>query len=137
MLRVVGAAGDTATRIENRLGEPLANPYLAIAAQVFAGLDGLQRANCSPARPPKTPMRPTSPRCPPAWLTRCTRWPPTPCCSKAWAPMAQVFARHQAPGNRTPGAGPGPGTVGAAGILQPLLNGPSCIQNLPTHFTKP
>ena len=43
MLRVVGAAGDTATRIENRLGEPLANPYLAIAAQVLAGLDGLQR----------------------------------------------------------------------------------------------
>jgi glutamine synthetase len=43
MLRVVGGAGDVATRIENRLGEPLANPYLAIAAQVFAGLDGLQR----------------------------------------------------------------------------------------------
>jgi glutamine synthetase len=43
MLRVVGGAGDAATRIENRLGEPLANPYLAIAAQVWAGLDGLRR----------------------------------------------------------------------------------------------
>ncbi len=43
MLRVVGEPGDTATRIENRLGEPMANPYLYIAAQVYAGLDGLRR----------------------------------------------------------------------------------------------
>ncbi|MBC7939154.1 MAG: hypothetical protein H7Z19_05215 [Chitinophagaceae bacterium] len=43
MLRVVGAAGDPATRIENRMAEPMANPYLALAAQVWAGLDGLQR----------------------------------------------------------------------------------------------
>jgi glutamine synthetase len=42
-LRVLGAPGDPATRIENRLGEPMANPYLMIAAQVLAGLDGLQR----------------------------------------------------------------------------------------------
>lgn len=44
MLRVVGRPGDAGTRIENRLGEPLANPYLCIAAQVVAGLDGLLRA---------------------------------------------------------------------------------------------
>ena len=43
LLRVLGAPGDAATRIENRLGEPMANPYLMIAAQVLAGLDGLQR----------------------------------------------------------------------------------------------
>lgn len=43
MLRVVGSAGDPATRIENRLGEPAANPYLYMAAQVYAGLDGLAR----------------------------------------------------------------------------------------------
>ena len=45
MLRVVGdrpGEANSATRIENRLGEPLANPYLMIAAHVFAGLDGLQ-----------------------------------------------------------------------------------------------
>ncbi|MDP2262270.1 MAG: glutamine synthetase family protein [Hydrogenophaga sp.] len=41
MLRVVGAAGDSATRIENRVGEPAANPYLYMAAQIHAGLDGL------------------------------------------------------------------------------------------------
>jgi glutamine synthetase len=42
LLRVIGGPGDSATRIENRLGEPLANPYLCIAAQVLAGLDGLR-----------------------------------------------------------------------------------------------
>ncbi len=63
MLRVVGGAGDAATRVENRLGEPLANPYLYIAAQVLAGLDGLQRA-LQP--PPAT----TSPYAPPAEAER-------------------------------------------------------------------
>ena len=43
MLRVLGATGAADTRIENRIAEPMANPYLAIAAQIFAGLDGLQR----------------------------------------------------------------------------------------------
>ena len=43
MLRVVGAPGDPATRIENRIGEPAANPYLYMASQIHAGLDGLLR----------------------------------------------------------------------------------------------
>jgi glutamine synthetase len=42
MLRVIGQAGDTATRIENRLGEPAANPYLYMASQIYAGLQGMQ-----------------------------------------------------------------------------------------------
>ena len=52
MLRVCGGAGggagDPATRIENRIGEPAANPYLYIAAQVHAGLDGLDRTLDAP-----------------------------------------------------------------------------------------
>ena len=43
MLRVLGGAGDPATRIENRAGEPSANPYLFVASQVAAGRDGLAR----------------------------------------------------------------------------------------------
>ena len=43
MLRVLGGAGSPATRIENRVGEPTANPYLAMAAQIAAGLDGIAR----------------------------------------------------------------------------------------------
>jgi glutamine synthetase len=42
MLRVLGALGDPATRIENRVGEPAANPYLYIASQIAAGLAGIQ-----------------------------------------------------------------------------------------------
>lgn len=41
MLRVIGQAQDNATRIENRVGEPAANPYLTIAAQIVAGISGI------------------------------------------------------------------------------------------------
>ena len=44
MLRVLGGPGQSATRIENRVGEPTANPYLYLASQLFAGLDGMRRA---------------------------------------------------------------------------------------------
>ena len=43
MLRVMGQCNDGATRIENRIGEPAANPYLYLASQIHAGLDGLRR----------------------------------------------------------------------------------------------
>ena len=49
LLRVIGACGDEATRIENRIGEPAANPYLYIAAQIHAGLDGIGRRLLPPA----------------------------------------------------------------------------------------
>lgn len=42
MVRALGGAGDPATRLENRLGEPAANPYLFIASQVVSGLDGIE-----------------------------------------------------------------------------------------------
>lgn len=48
MLRVLGRSGDAATRIENRAGEPCANPYVYIAAQVHAALDGLRRGLRAP-----------------------------------------------------------------------------------------
>ena len=43
MVRVLGGPGDKATRLENRVGEPAANPYLYMASQVLAGLDGIER----------------------------------------------------------------------------------------------
>ena len=42
MLRVIGGAGDAATRIENRVGEPAANPDLYMASQIVCGLDGIE-----------------------------------------------------------------------------------------------
>ena len=44
MVRVMGEAGDPATHLENRSGEPLANPYLYMASQIYAGLDGIARS---------------------------------------------------------------------------------------------
>jgi glutamine synthetase len=41
MIRVLGGVGDPATRFENRLGEPAANPYLYIASQLVAGTAGI------------------------------------------------------------------------------------------------
>jgi glutamine synthetase len=41
LLRVLGSAGDPATRIENRLGDASANAYLYMASQAAAGLLGL------------------------------------------------------------------------------------------------
>ena len=43
MARVISAPEDSASRVENRVGEPAANPYLYLASQVFAGLDGIRR----------------------------------------------------------------------------------------------
>ena len=44
MIRVLGGPGDPATRLENRVGEPAANPYLYMASQILSGLDGVDRA---------------------------------------------------------------------------------------------
>ena len=41
MIRVLGGTNDPATRLENRVGEPAANPYFYIASQIIAGLDGI------------------------------------------------------------------------------------------------
>jgi glutamine synthetase len=41
MIRVISSPGDQTSHIENRVGEPAANPYLYVAAQVLSGLDGI------------------------------------------------------------------------------------------------
>jgi glutamine synthetase len=43
MVRALGGPSDAATRLENRVGEPAANPYLYMASQIVAGLDGIHR----------------------------------------------------------------------------------------------
>ena len=55
MLRVIGSgSNDGATRIENRIGEPAANPYLYLSSQIYSGLDGLKR-NINPPKPTNNP----------------------------------------------------------------------------------
>ena len=54
MLRVVGGPGDPGSRVENRVGEPAANPYLYLASQIYAGLDGIKN-NLEPSSPVDAP----------------------------------------------------------------------------------
>lgn len=54
MLRVLGGVNDPASRIENRVGEPSANPYLYIASQLIAGLNGVEN-NFDPGLPDTDP----------------------------------------------------------------------------------
>ncbi|HVL56631.1 MAG TPA: glutamine synthetase family protein, partial [Burkholderiaceae bacterium] len=63
MLRVLGGAGDPATRIENRIGEPAANPYLYIGSQLIAGLAGIER-RADPGPPADTPYDTPAPALP-------------------------------------------------------------------------
>ena len=64
MLRVIGAgAGDPATRLENRIGEPAANPYLYMSSQIIAGMDGIER-QLDPGPPADTPYETPAPRLP-------------------------------------------------------------------------
>jgi glutamine synthetase len=56
MVRVLG--DDSSTHLENRIGEPSANPYLAMAAQLHAGLEGLIAG--TPANRAAYPALPTS-----------------------------------------------------------------------------
>src|SRR5499433_728448 len=44
MVRLLGGPNDHATRLENRIGEPSANPYLYMSSQILAGLDGIDRS---------------------------------------------------------------------------------------------
>jgi glutamine synthetase len=64
MIRLVSAgANDPGTRIENRVGEPAANPYLYMASQVISGLDGIAN-KLTPATPSDTPYEAQAERLP-------------------------------------------------------------------------
>jgi glutamine synthetase len=63
MVRVLGGRGDPATRLENRIGEPAANPYLHMASQVLSGLDGMKR-NLDPGPSADTPYETQAPLLP-------------------------------------------------------------------------
>lgn len=63
MLRVLGQPGSAATHIENRVGEPAANPYLYLASQIVAGREGL-RAQLDPGPSADTPYETKAPLLP-------------------------------------------------------------------------
>jgi glutamine synthetase len=49
LVRVQGSAGDSGSHVEMRSGEPAANPYLYLAANIAAGVDGITRSLAPPA----------------------------------------------------------------------------------------
>ena len=63
MIRVLGLPGDASTHLENRVGEPAANPYLYMASQIYAGLDGLAR-KLDPGPSADAPYELSAPRLP-------------------------------------------------------------------------
>ena len=64
MLRVQGQPGDQGSHLENRLGEPAANPYLYMAANLAAGLDGIRRQLVPPAMVQADPYAEAAPALP-------------------------------------------------------------------------
>ena len=58
MVRVQGGVNDPATHVENRVGEPAANPYLYMASQIVSGLDGM-RQKIDPGPPSEVPYAAT------------------------------------------------------------------------------
>lgn len=63
MFRVIGRPGADDCHIENRVGDPAANPYLYIASQVASGLDGIQR-RLDPGDASEEPYTASRPRLP-------------------------------------------------------------------------
>lgn len=62
-VRVLGEPNEPSTHIENRIGEPAANPYLYLASQLIAGLDGVDR-KLDPGAPTDNPHSPDQPPLP-------------------------------------------------------------------------
>lgn len=48
MLRALVVSGDVASRVENRVADSTANPYLALAFQILSGLDGITSGRQAP-----------------------------------------------------------------------------------------
>ena len=63
MLRICGGPGDSSTNIENRIGDPAANPYLYMTSQILAGLDAGKRG-VEPPLPTDLPYESDAPLLP-------------------------------------------------------------------------
>jgi len=64
LVRVQGSPGDAGSHVEMRSGEPAANPYLYMASNIAAGLDGITRSLTPPAPVDADPYTVDVPRLP-------------------------------------------------------------------------
>ncbi len=63
MVRSLCEHGNPASRLENRVGEPAANPYLYVASQLYSGLDGVEHG-LQPPSPVEAPYEGDADRLP-------------------------------------------------------------------------
>ncbi len=63
MVRAIGGADDPAARLENRIGDPAANPYLYVISQIVAGMDGVENG-LEPPSPTDLPYQSEAPPLP-------------------------------------------------------------------------
>jgi glutamine synthetase len=64
MIRVQGEPFERGAHIENRVGEPAANPYFYVAANIAAGLDGIRRELTPPPLAGADPYATEAPKLP-------------------------------------------------------------------------
>lgn len=64
LIRVQGGPMEKSTHLENRVGEPAANPYFYVAANIAAGLDGIRRKLTPPPLVEADPYADDSPKLP-------------------------------------------------------------------------
>jgi len=84
MIRALCGPGDPATRLENRVGEPAANPYLYAMSQIVAGLDGVEGSH-DPGPQCEEPYASDCPCCPGACRRRSTRSKRSHCSARSSA----------------------------------------------------
>jgi len=112
MVRVVGQPGDACTRLENRVGEPAANPYLHMASQIAAGLDGVATA-ADPGPSADTPYSADAPMLPKSLMAAIAALRDNTC--RLRRPVHRLL--HQAEGVRDRPLLIGRHRLGAAGVF--------------------
>lgn len=85
MIRALLRPGDRAARVENRMAEPAANPYLFFAGQIAAGLDGIASGRAAPP-PVETPYDSDAPALPRALLAAIETWEASPLAAETFGP---------------------------------------------------
>ena len=148
MVRVLGAPGDPATHLENRVGEPLANPYLYMASQIHAGLDGIAR-KLDPGPSADAPYEKSAEPLPASLAEALAALKGSDCFRAGFGEaFVDYYAAHQGIrdralrcGERRPvGQSDGCHRLGAQGILRPRLRRgePCCaIRKIRTSVRRP
>ena len=93
MIRVIGQPGDPGTRLENRVGEPAANPYLYMASQIAAGLDGVA-TDADPGPSADAPYSADAPKLPKSLMAAIAALRDNACFREAFGPaFIEYFVR--------------------------------------------